>query len=332
MSIQIRLPAKRKRLVGSVKKQLLVQAQEAALCAIKVFNDPLVKFKSEAFIVLMVIAWTYLLHAYYRSKGIDYCYFQKPMKKKVYDKTKSGARKHWELERCLNDEVCPIDQITQKNLRFLIGLRHEIEHHMSSHVDDYLSARYQACTINFNDYIKGLFGEEYGLDRYLTYSIQLAGLDERQLRIAEAGIIPPNLMKYIDSFDKGLTPEEYNDSRFSYRLLFVKKLANRPGQADGIIEFVDSNSELAKSISKEYWVRKETERKKYRAKEIVAEVNKASFTKFKTNPEHVRMWQSEDGKNPGKGYSVEIYGTWYWYESWLKRCLELCAVAGDKYR
>ena len=152
VSIQIRLPAKRKRLVGSVKKQLLAQAQGAALCAIKVFNDPLVKFKSEAFIVLMVIAWTYLLHAYYRSKRIDYCYFQKPMKKKVYDKTKSGARKHWELERCLNDEVCPIDQITQKNLRFLIGLRHEIEHHMSSHVDDYLSARYQACTINFNDF------------------------------------------------------------------------------------------------------------------------------------------------------------------------------------
>ncbi|MBI3463555.1 MAG: DUF3644 domain-containing protein [Planctomycetes bacterium] len=41
---------------------------EAALGAIRVFNDPLTKFKSQSYIVLMVIAWTYLLHAYYQYK------------------------------------------------------------------------------------------------------------------------------------------------------------------------------------------------------------------------------------------------------------------------
>jgi hypothetical protein len=331
MTTQPQIAAKRKRLVGSVKRQLLAQAQEAALCAIKVFNDPLVRFKSETFIVLMVIAWTYLLHAYYRSKGIDYCYFRKAARNRIYDKTKSGAKKHWELERCLNDENCPIDQVTQKNLRFLIGLRHEIEHHMSSPVDDYLSARYQACTVNFNEYIKKLFGEVYGLDRYLAYSIQLAKLDEEQLKLG-AVAMPPSLVKYIDDFDKSLTEEEYNDSRFSYRLLFVKKLVNRPGQADRVIEFIDPNSDLAKNISEEYWVKKEVERLKYRAKDIVAEINKAGFMRFRINPEHVQMWKSEDAKNPAKGYGVEVRGLWYWYESWLKRCLELCQPAGDKYR
>jgi hypothetical protein len=332
MSTQIRIPAKRRRLVGSVKKQLLAQAREAALCAVKIFNDPLVKFKSETFIVLMVIAWTYLLHAYYRSRGIDYCYFTKPATRKIYDKTKSGARKHWELERCLDDETCPIDHVAQRNLRFLIGLRHEIEHHMSNLVDDYLSARYQACAVNFNEYIKKLFSESYGLDRYLAYSIQLAGLEEEQLRLGAAVAMPYNLVKYIDDFDKTLTEEEYNDPRFSYRLLFVKKLVNRPGQADRVIEFIDPNSDLAKNISKEYWVKKEIERLKFRAKDIVAEVTKAGFTRFRLNPEHVQMWKSEDGKNPAKGCGVEIRGTWYWYESWLKQCLELCEAAGDKYR
>jgi hypothetical protein len=39
------------------------QSQDAALTAVQVFNSPLIKFKPETFIVLMNIAWTYLLHA-----------------------------------------------------------------------------------------------------------------------------------------------------------------------------------------------------------------------------------------------------------------------------
>jgi hypothetical protein len=55
------------RRIGSIKAELIAKSREAALSAIRVFNDPMTKFKSESFIVLMIIAWTYLLHAYYRS-------------------------------------------------------------------------------------------------------------------------------------------------------------------------------------------------------------------------------------------------------------------------
>jgi len=34
------------------------------------------------------------------------------------------------------------------NLRFLIGLRHEIEHQMTMSLDNFLSARYQACALD----------------------------------------------------------------------------------------------------------------------------------------------------------------------------------------
>ena len=43
-----------------------------------------------------------------------------------------GAYKYWELERCLNEECCPLDSAPKSNLRFLIGLCHEIEHHKSA--------------------------------------------------------------------------------------------------------------------------------------------------------------------------------------------------------
>src|SRR5258708_12822073 len=119
--------AKRKRSIGSVRSELVAKSREAALCAVRVFNDPHVSFKSETFIVLMIIAWTYLLHAYYRGRKIDYRYFKSGPKRRIFEKTKYQAFKYWELERCLNDAYCPIDWDTANNLRFLITLRHKIE-------------------------------------------------------------------------------------------------------------------------------------------------------------------------------------------------------------
>lgn len=323
----------RLRTIGSVKAELLTKAKESTLCAIKVFNDPLIKFKSEAFIVLMVVAWTYLLHAYYRTKGVDYRYFTQNAKRKTYDRTKHGAKKHWELERCLDDPSCPLDEDTKNNLKFLIGLRHEIEHQMTHNLDNYLSGRYQAAVLNFNHYLKELFGVRYALDSHLTYSIQFVELTGEQLQQAEVPeSLPANLRAYVGAFDGRLTHEEYNAPRYSYRLLFKRKLVNHPGQADKVVEFIDPNSDLAKTIDKQYWVKKEVERKKFLAKHLVAEVRKAGFTKFRTMPEHLNMWKTQDAKNPAKGFGVDVAGTWYWYESWVKRCIDLCQAAGDKYR
>lgn len=84
----------RKRRVKSVKTELIKKAREAMLAAVQIYNNPQVTFKAESFITLAVIGWTYLLHAFLRSKGIDYRYYRYTGKKKVYDKTKYGAYKH----------------------------------------------------------------------------------------------------------------------------------------------------------------------------------------------------------------------------------------------
>lgn len=325
--------ATRNRTVGSLALELLAKSRESALCAIRVFNDPHVSFKSETFIVLMVIAWTYLLHAHYRRKGIEYRHFRQEGKRRSFDRTKQGAFKYWELERCLGDKASPIDKDTANNLRFLIGLRHEIEHQMTRSLDNYLSGRYQACALNYNEYAKKLFGKRYGLDSYLTYSIQFVELSADQFAGPSLNPqIPERLRVYVAQFDAALNHDEYNSPRYSYRLLFKKKLVNRPGQADRVVEFIDPNSELAKSIDKEYWVKKEVERTKYLPSRVAEQVRKAGFPKFKVQPEHVEMWQSEDAKNPAKGYGVKVEGAWYWYENWITRCIELCNLAGDRYK
>lgn len=324
---------KRKRSIGSIRGELVTKSSEAALTAIRVFNDPQVNFKSETFIILMVIAWTYLLHAYYRGKKIEYRYYKQGPKRKIFDHTKHGAHKYWDLEQCLNDKNCPIDRDTANNLRFLTGLRHEIEHQMTRSLDGYLSGRYQACALNFNAYIKKLFGERFGIDQQLNYSIQFMELSQEQVAVGKpVADIPERLRAYVAEFDGALTHEEYNDPKYSYRLLFKRKLVNRAGQADRVVEFIDPKSDLAQAIDREYWVKKEVERPKYRAKDVVAKVHEAGFLKFNVYGSHVRMWQQEVARDPAKGYGVEVQGVWYWYQQWVDRCIELCRAAGNKYR
>ncbi|GAI66818.1 unnamed protein product, partial [marine sediment metagenome] len=75
-------------------------------------------------------------------------------------------------------------------------------------------------------------------------------------------------------------------------------------------------SKISEYLNKDIVVLKELERPKYRATEVVIEVNNAGFPKFRINPEHVQMWKSEDAKNPSKGYGIKLAGgNWYWYRS-----------------
>jgi len=323
--------AKRKRKLFSVKEELLCKSREAALAAVQIFNSPNITFKAEIFIVLMHIAWTYLLHAYYRSKNIEYRYFERKNVRRRFHRTKSGAYKYWELERCINCNECPIDQATTQNLRFLIGLRHEIEHQMTTRIDDFVSARFQATCLNYNRWIKTLFGEKYGIDQYQAISLQLTSLSKEQVDILrDAEDLPAHIHRFIEGFDAALSDDEYNDPRFSYRVLFVAKAANRKGQADRVIEFYDADSELAQDVNKQYAFIKERERPKYLPKQIVDMMQTEGYPAFRIH-DHTKLWKSLDARNPGKGYGAWVVGKWYWYESWIEVVRQHCKENRELY-
>ncbi len=307
----------RRRSVGSVRASLLAKSREAAMNAVQTFNNPLTTFKTEAFIVLMVIAWTYLLHAYYRKEGIDYRYYKEGPKRHRYDRTKSGSYKYWELERCLNDERCPLDGSTKSNLRFLIGLRHEIEHHMPAGADDQLAGRYFACCLNYERTITDLFRDKYSLGKSLSFSLQFRDLREVPQATEAPKPLPANVAKYIQQFDASLSEEEFQSPHFSYRLLFVPKVTSKRGQADRAIEFIPAASELAKTVDKDYWVLKEVERRKYRPSGIVKMMNAEGYHRFNMH-HHTELWKKLNAKNIGKGYGTDaVPGQWLWYEPWV---------------
>ncbi len=316
----------------SVSAELLTKSREAALAAVQIFNSPLITFRSEIFIVLMGIAWTYLLHAYYRKEGIEYRYFEQKNKRRVFDKTKSGAHKHWELERCLNDEKSPVDRDAANNLRFLIGIRHEIEHQMTSRLDNTLSAKFQACCLNYNEYVKKLFGEKNGIEKYLAFSLQFSSISRDQAAaLPTPDMMPSHIKAFVQGFEEHLTEEEFNSPKFAYRVLFVAKTANRKRQADEVIEFVKADSPLAQDVNKTYAVIKETERPKHLPKGIVALMKQEGYKRFTMNS-HTEFWKEQDAKNPGKGYGVAVQNAWYWYDTWVEQVRKHCHVNAAKYK
>jgi hypothetical protein len=314
--------ARRKRRFGSVATELTKKAREAMLTAVQIFNNPQVEFKSELFIVTTVIAWTYLLHAYYRKKGIEYRQFRQTGKRRRFLATKFGAVRRWSLEECLGCPECPLEDIVKKNLQFLVGIRHEVEHQMTTRIDDQLSAKFQAAALNFNATIKKLFGEKHSLDDEQAFSIQFSGIDEGTAKdLFAQPDLPQHIRSFVVQFESDLSQEEYDDPRFSYRVAFIRKTTSSKTAADKVVEFVPPGSDTATEINKVFL--KETEKAKYKPGTIVKQMRAEGFTKFSMK-QHTDLWKQKDAKNPKHQLGVQVEGTWFWYEAWLSDVRKHC--------
>ena len=310
--------------------ELLIKAREAMIAAVHTFNSAGLTFRAELFIVTAVIAWTYLLHAWFKREGIDYRHTKNEDGQKVPIKTPSGAEKFWELAQCLKHPRCPVEQGAKDNLAFLLALRHEIEHRSTNRIDDAVSAKLQACCINFNDAIKALFGAQYGLERRLPIALQFVTFspDQRALLKKAAGL-PRNVETMMGEFERHLTPEQQSDPRYAFRVFMIHKTANRAPNADLAVEIVPPGSEIDEKFN---IALKEVEKKKYLPSEIVKLMKAEGWGQF-TMDCHTQLWKKLKAKDPAKGFGVVAVGnTWCWYETWLTRVREECQKDPTKYQ
>lgn len=303
--------------------ELLIKARDAMIAAVHVFNSAGLYFRAELFIVTSVIAWTYLLHAYYKREGVDYRY----KKAGAVEKTPSGADKYWELSQCLTHGKCPLEKGVINNLKFLIEIRHEIEHRSTSRIDDALSAKLQACCINFNDAIKTMFGGEFALEKRLPIALQFVTFDGAQRASLSGESLPPHIATAMGNFHNGLSEEEQKDPKFRYRVAFVPKLAGKATNADLAVEFIKPGSPEAEAV--ERVLLKEVERQKYLPSEVVAKARAAGYPKFNMH-HHTQLAKQLDARKSGKGYGVTVAKTWYWYDGWIEKVLEKLAEAKPK--
>jgi hypothetical protein len=309
--------------------ELLVKAREAMIAAVHVFNGAGLTFRAELFIVTSIIAWTYLLHAWFRREGIDYRY---RLANGAVKKTTQGADAYWELGYCLRHGRCPVPPGAVRNLDFVLELRHEIEHRSTSRIDDAVSAKLQACCINFNDAIKTLFGAQYGLERRLPIALQFVtfGSDQRAL-LKKAISLPAHIEAMMDAFHGGLTHEEQADPHFAYRVAFVAKTANRASSADLAIEFVKPGSEEAREISSV--LLKEVDKRRHTSSQVVDMMHAEGYPRFNKH-HHTILWKALNAKKAASGFgrAGDYRNTWVWYDSWVARVRAHCQEQADGYR
>ena len=307
--------------------ELIIKSREAMLSAVQGYNNPTTLFKSELFIVTAVISWTYLLHWHYKKSGIDYRHRKDDG---TILKTKQGANKHWELDACLACAQCPLDEPTKENLRFLIGIRHEIEHQLTRRIDDTISAKLQACCLNFNRAIKALCGERYGLDGELAFALQFSGIsnDQRNMLLSDMDL-PAHIVAMQTAFEDTLSEEMIRDPRYAYRVALVEVAANSKGKADRVIEFVKPEAAQREEIERVLF--KYAEKPKYKPAQVVKKMQDEGFVNFKAH-HHSNLWKAMDARNPAKGFGVFLKdGDWWWYENWLERARAHCEEHQKEY-
>ncbi len=308
--------------------ELLIKSREAMIAAVHTFNGAGLMFRSELFIVTTVIAWTYLLHAWFKREGIEYRYLTNG----VVQTTPDGSDKYLELGACLRHERSPVSAGAKTNLEFLLKIRHEIEHRSTTCIDEEIGAKLQAACINFNDAIKGWFGEQFGLEKRLPIALQFATFDVAQRNaLKRTSSLPPRLEASIDEFENTLTAEQYADPAYRYRVAFVPIVKQRASASDASIKFFKVDSEEAKAFDAVHL--KEVDRTRFTATQVVDAVQQGGFPGFGI-ASHTRLWQSLNAKREGTPYGKvgDYKDSWVWFDNWVERVREHCEEQGEKFR
>lgn len=218
-------------------ERLVIKARESALLALDIYNRPATMFKSEGFVVMMIIAWTSLLHAFFHKKNIKYNYIDEDGKDKIID----GELKAWELTKCLKEYYKDDNNPIRRNVEFMIGLRNKIEHRYAPKIDSHIGGECQALLLNFDELLTNEFGNYYSLKELLIFPLQTANM--RNTGAVEVvkkfqGKHYDEIKEYIDAFRNGVSEDVYDDPKFSFRVYLVPKVGNNKNSSDMSMEFV----------------------------------------------------------------------------------------------
>lgn len=215
-------------------RDALTKAQDSALLAVEVYNKPAVRFKSAAYVTLMVIAWTSLLHAVFFRKNIKPYYRKKPNGR--YER-RDGDYRHWELGECLNqhygsDNGNPV----RRNLEFFIPLRNKIEHCSLPELDSPIFGECQAMLLNFDEFIEREFGLKWCIHQCLSFALQMYPTSENLVQAVKRNRAARTAAQFIEQYRSSLDPGVFASSKYAFKA-FLIQVANDARQDTLAIQY-----------------------------------------------------------------------------------------------
>lgn len=218
--------------------RLLAKSREAALAAVRVYNDPLAGFRTETFIMLMIVAWNSLFQALLQRARADY-YERDDQGAQILIEGRAKVLDTWQLvERALADDEF---RDVRANLDFFLKLRNQIAHRYLPALDVAVTGEAQAMLLNFEELLVAQFGEEAALGDRLAVPLQLSGFRNdgalRSLRKAQAQL-PTDVTEFLARHRADLDDEILESPRYCLQIFFVPVTANRERSADAVVSFI----------------------------------------------------------------------------------------------
>lgn len=284
------------------------KAVEIFKTAILVYNNAILFTRSETFTVLSIIAWTYLLHARLITVGIAPVYRNADGTPVLVD----GQEKLWELGYCIEKPEVSLSPGEKANLKYLIAIRNAIEHRSSEDINDALQAKIQANALNFLKYAKEKFGTKYDFSHDLAFAVQLQALTLKSPNVLKGMTPVAKTVAAVNALLEGpMTPEEFNDPAYSFRVYVVPKVTNNAKKADQAVIFSPIGSEVEVAV-------KLVERPKYRMTEAIKKLLDDDGLAVSSH-QFQQAWKLNDLKNPSKGLAIQLGGQWFWYQEGIDK-------------
>ena len=320
----------------------LEKCRSAAIAAVDSYNRPGPRFRTEQYLVMIVITWTALFHAIYYKRG----------RRPWYRKRSSGAGtairyqkidgepKHWDLGECLRQYYGDNHPPERQNLEFLLGLRNKIEHRHLPELDPSLYGECQASLLNLEEIVASNCGKRYSMTEQLAVSLQFSSVQPSEKKTATQKLVrsaAKTVQEYMLKFRSGLPVDVLNSMKYSFSVFLVPKVANRANAADASVEFVrldEASKEEIERISKLNVLIKErhipiANLDLYKPSAVVRELN-ARLPFEISMATHTDAWRyykvrpgnaTEKPENTRAEFCVydEVHGDYVYTRSWIER-------------
>ncbi len=223
-----------KNYVSPYTRSFIEKSHQSALLAVEIYNKPMISYRSEGFIVMMMIAWTSLFHAILLSDGEKIKYKEK------------DEENYLDLRKCIRKFFGKQKKEIEANLNLLIEVRDRIVHREDPVIDEKLFGYCQACLNNYIELLNERFGNNFQLPISLAHSIQFSKKYEpQQLEIFKRNKneysykILDFIKKYEDNLYKS-EPNVYKSQSYCLRIYIVPKLVKEKS-ADASVEYINYN-------------------------------------------------------------------------------------------
>lgn len=232
--------------------RLIARSREAALSALRIYNDPSAGFRTETFAMLMIVAWNTLMQAICERDDLDYSERDDNGEIVLID-GRPKAIGTWELTQLAlgGDEFAAL----RANLDYWLGLRNLVAHRYLPELDVLVVPEAQALLLNCESRLEVEFGEEAALGDRLAVPLHLDGFRSEAHRKSLAELqakLPADVNDYLSRHRQEQPEEIRRDAAYSLRVFLVAVAANREGTADMTATFVkpeEVTDELLISLS-----------------------------------------------------------------------------------